>query len=179
MALKAAGIVRRGRSERAGVALDLHDASEVRRAWEGMEEELGPAALVEVVVQAMAPPGAELRVAVEPHPALGPVVTFGLGGVLADAIGDRVPRLVPFAPGEAAAAVAASRANRAIGSDERAVSGVIDMLERVACLVDDHPELHTLVINPALASTDGAWVVDVTAHVRPAPAAVDPVRRLV
>ncbi len=179
VALKAAGIVRRGRSERAGVALDLHDASEVRRAWEGMEAELGPAALVEVVVQAMAPPGAELRVAVEPHPALGPVVTFGLGGVLADAIGDRVPRLVPFAPGEAAAAVAASRANRAIGSDERAVSGVIDMLERVACLVDDHPELHTLVINPALASTDGAWVVDVTAHVHPAPAAVDPVRRLV
>jgi hypothetical protein len=75
--------------------------------------------------------------------------------------------------------VAASRASRAIGSDERAVSGVIDLLERVACLVDDHPGLHTLVINPALASTDGCWVVDVTAHVRPAPAHVDPVRRLV
>ena len=179
VALKAAGMVRRGRSERAGVALDLHDASEVHRAWQGMADELGPAALVEVVVQAMAPPGTELRVAVEPHPALGPVLTFGLGGVLADAIGDRVPRLVPFAPGEAAAALAASRASRAIGTDERAVSGVIDLLERVACLVDDHPELHTLVINPALASTDGCWVVDVSAHVRTAPVHVDPVRRLV
>jgi acyl-CoA synthetase (NDP forming) len=179
VALKAAGIVRRGRSEGAGVALDLHDASEVRRAWRGMAEELGAAALVEVVVQAMAPPGVELRVAVEPHPSLGPVLTFGLGGVFADAIADRVPRLVPFAPGEAAAAVAASRASHAIGSDERAVSGVLDLLERVACLVDDHPDLHTLVINPALASTDGTWVVDVTAHVRPAPVHVDPVRRLV
>ena len=71
VALKAAGMVRRGRSERAGVALDLHDTSEVHRAWQGMADELGPAALVEVVVQAMAPPGAELRVAVEPHPPLG------------------------------------------------------------------------------------------------------------
>jgi hypothetical protein len=65
VALKANGIVRRGRSERAGVALDLHDAAEVRRAWQGITEELGAAAMVEAVVQAMAPPGAELRVAVE------------------------------------------------------------------------------------------------------------------
>ena len=67
-------------------------------------------AMVEAVVQTMAPPGVELRVAVEPHHALGPVVTFGLGGVLADAIDDRVPRLVPFATGDAAAMIAASRA---------------------------------------------------------------------
>jgi acyl-CoA synthetase (NDP forming) len=72
VALKANGIVRRGRSERAGVALDLHDAAEVRRAWRGITDELGAPAMVEAVVQAMAPPGAELRVAVEPHPLLGP-----------------------------------------------------------------------------------------------------------
>jgi acyl-CoA synthetase (NDP forming)/GNAT superfamily N-acetyltransferase len=179
VALKAAGIVRRGRSERAGVALDLHDAGEVRRAWEGIAEELGPAALVEAIVQRMAPPGVELRIAVEPHPALGPVVTFGLGGVLADAIGDRVPRLVPFSAGEAASAIAASRAARALEDDEVAHAAVIQLLERVACLADDHPELDALVINPALASREGAWVVDVTAHVRPAPAHDDaPLRRL-
>jgi hypothetical protein len=160
------------------VALDLHDATELRRAWEGMSDELGPAALVEAVVQRMAPPGVELRVAVEPHPALGPVVTFGLGGVLADAIGDRVPRLVPFSAGEAAAVIAASRAGRAL-SDDRPRQAVVELLERVACLADDHPELDALVINPALASHEGAWVVDVIAHVRPAAAHADSVRRLV
>jgi acyl-CoA synthetase (NDP forming) len=178
LALKAAGIVRRGRSERAGVALDLHDATELRRAWEGMSDELGPAALVEAVVQRMAPPGVELRVAVEPHPALGPVVTFGLGGVLADAIGDRVPRLVPFSAGEAAAVITASRAGRAL-TDDRPRQAVVELLERVACLADDHPELDALVINPALASHEGAWVVDVIAHVRPVAAQADSVRRLV
>ena len=169
VALKANGIVRRGRSERAGVALDLHDAAEVRRAWQGITEELGAAAMVEAVVQAMAPPGAELRVAVEPHPLLGPVLTFGLGGVLADAIGDRVPRLVPFGAGDAAAVIAASRAGRALDGDPRVTDAVIDLLERVGWLADDHPELDPLVINPALGSAEGAWVVDVTAHVRPAP----------
>ena len=165
VALKANGIVRRGRSERAGVALDLHDAAEVRRAWQGITEELGAAAMVEAVVQAMAPPGAELRVAVEPHPLLGPVVTFGLGGVLADAIDDRVPRLVPFGAGDAAAVIGASRAGRALDGDPRVTDAVIDLLERVGWLADDHPELDRLVINPALGSAEGAWVVDVTAHV--------------
>jgi acyl-CoA synthetase (NDP forming) len=178
VALKANGIVRRGRSERAGVALDLHDGSEVRRAWNGIAEELGPAAMVEAVVQAMAPPGAELRVAIEPHPQLGPVLTFGLGGVLADAIDDRVPRLVPFGAGEAAAVVAASRAGRALDGDPRVADAVIDLLERVSWLAEDHPEVDRLVINPALASAEGTWVVDVTAHVHPAPHPTDPVRRL-
>ena len=68
VALKANGIVRRGRSERAGVALDLHDAAEVRRAWRGITDELGAAAMVEAVVQAMAPPGAELASRLSPTP---------------------------------------------------------------------------------------------------------------
>jgi len=178
VALKANGIVRRGRSERAGVALDLHDGAEVRRAWNGIAEELGAAAMVEAVVQSMAPPGAELRVAIEPHPLLGPVLTFGLGGVLADAIDDRVPRLVPFGAGEAAAVVAASRAGRALDGDPRVTDAVIDLLERVSWLAEDHPEVDRLVINPALASGEGTWVVDVTAHVHPAPRHTDPVRRL-
>jgi acyl-CoA synthetase (NDP forming)/GNAT superfamily N-acetyltransferase len=179
VALKANGIVRRGRSERAGVALDLHDAAEVRRAWRGITDELGAPAMVEAVVQAMAPPGAELRVAVEPHPLLGPVLTFGLGGVLADAIDDRIPRLVPFGAGDAAAVIEASRAGRALDGDPRVTDAVIDLLERVGWLVEDHHELDRLVINPALGSAEGAWVVDVTAHVRPAPHLTDPVRRLV
>ena len=178
VALKAAGIVRRGRSELAGVALDLHDSTEVRRAWAGIEGELGANAMAEAIVQCMAPPGVELRVSVAPHPTLGPVVTFGLGGVYADAIGDEVPRLVPFLVGEAAETVKASRAARALVDDEARRSAE-DLLERVASLADAHPEIDRLVINPLLASSGGSWVTDVTVHVRPATAHADtPVRRL-
>ena len=179
VALKAAAIARRGRSERAGVALDLHDAAEVGRAWRGISAELGPAALVEAVVQRMAPPGARAARRVESASrSLGPVLTFGLGGVLADAIGDRVPRLVPFAAGEAAAWSPRRGRPRRWPTTSGRIDGVIDLLERVACLADDHDELETLVINPALGSPEGAWVVDIMARVRPAPARADPVRRL-
>jgi acyl-CoA synthetase (NDP forming)/GNAT superfamily N-acetyltransferase len=178
VALKAAKIVRSGRSERAGVALDLHDAGEVRRAWSGIEDELGPGALTEAIVQCMAPPGVELRVKVEPHPPLGAVLTFGLGGVFADAIGDEVPRLVPFLAGEAAAVIGASRAARALIDDEARRSAE-DLLERVAHLADAHPEVESLLINPVLASRGGSWVTDVSVHVRPAVAHADtPLRRL-
>jgi ATP-grasp domain len=85
---------------------------------------------------------------------------------------------VPFPAGEAAAMVAASRAAGAVSDDERTLSGVVDLLERVACLAAGHDELETLVINPALASPEGAWVVDSMIRVRPAPARTDPVRSM-
>jgi acyl-CoA synthetase (NDP forming) len=176
--LKSTAIVRTGRSERAGIALDLHDEAELARAWAAIEAELGSAALVEAIVQRMVRPGVDLRVTVELHRMFGPVVTFGLGGMLADAIGDRVPRLVPFAPGEAAAVIGASRAAFAL-TDRDARRGVEDLLERVALLADDRAELDSLVINPALASPDGCWVTDATARVCPAERQADtPVRRL-
>jgi hypothetical protein len=86
---------------------------------------------------------------------------------------------VPFGTGDAAAVIEASRAGRALDGDPRVNEAVIDLLERVGWLADDHPELDRLVINPALGSAEGTWVVDVTAHVRPAPRPTDPVRRLV
>jgi len=89
-----------------------------------------------------------------------------------------VPRLTPLARGEAAALIGASRASRAL-TDAATRRGVQDLLERVACLADEHTELDTLVINPALASPAGCWVTDVVVHVRPAPSHADlSVRRL-
>jgi acyl-CoA synthetase (NDP forming) len=176
--LKTASIARTGRSERAGVALDLHDPTELGRAWQAIEAELGPGALDRSVVQRMVPPGVELRLLVQQHPLLGPVVTFGLGGILADAIGDRVHRLAPFAHDEAAAMIAASRASFAL-EDRAARASAQDLLERVARLADDRDEVDGLTINPALASREGAWVTDVVMRVRPAPGDADTdVRRL-
>ena len=43
----------------------------------------------------MVPGGADTIVAVDAHPSFGPVVSFGLGGAFADAIGDRAVRALP------------------------------------------------------------------------------------
>ena len=78
---------RPGRSAQAGVALDLARADDVRRAVALMREHLGDDA-DHVLVQEMVAPGVDLRIQVVAEGDLGPVVTVGLGGAHAEAIGD-------------------------------------------------------------------------------------------
>ena len=75
-------MTRRGRSEAAGVALDLHDADAVRAAYGRMQQSLG-VGMAEALVQVMTEPGLETAVGIRHDPTFGPVVTFGLGGAFA------------------------------------------------------------------------------------------------
>jgi acyl-CoA synthetase (NDP forming)/GNAT superfamily N-acetyltransferase len=169
--LKATGLTRRARSESGGVALDIQGADGLRTTYDRMVRALG-VAMNEAVVQRMVPGGADTIVAVDNHPSFGPVVSFGLGGAFADAIGDRAVRALPLTDLDAEDLVRSSRAFRAIemvGSDTGAIA---DVLCRVGYLVDNVPEIDGLVLNPLLVSPAGACVVD--ARVRVAPVVASP-----
>ncbi len=179
VALKAAGLPRLARSESGGVALDLQSPDEVRGAYDRMRAALG-AGMAESVVQHMVPAGVETIITVEAHPALGPVVSFGLGGAFADAISDRSARSLPLTDLDAAELVASSRAAVALDATCANQAAVQDVLCRVAHLVDAVPEITRLRLNPVLVSPAGAWAIDAAIHVAPVPPSpLDaPVRRL-
>jgi len=119
-----------------------------------------------------------VRVELHTDAALGPVVTVGLGGIFADAIGDRVSRLPPLTPAAAMDMVVEARVGVALANDPAATARVVDLLERISRMIDEHPEIDVLDLNPVLAASDACWVVDATVHVSPPPAAVLPLRRL-
>ena len=178
VALKAAGLVRLARSESGGVALDVQSAEQLRGAYERMTAALGPA-MAEAVVQRMVPGGVETCVAVEAHPAFGPVVSFGLGGAFADMIADRPARSLPLTDLDAAELVSSSRAAEALAALGVDVVAVEDLLLRVGLLADDVPELHHARLNPVLVSPAGTWVLQAELRVAPLPSLpVDPVRSL-
>lgn len=166
---------RRGRSARAGVALDLASADDVRQAVAVMDEHLGDDAAM-VLVQHMVEPGVDLRVHVTLDPRLGPVVTAGLGGVDADAIGDEVSRLAPISAPGARSMLAATRAGTVL--DEVADEHGVDVIVRVAQLASDHPEIVEIDLNPVIISEFGAMVTDASVRIAPATAAEHPLRRL-
>ena len=175
---KAAGLVRLARSESGGVALDVQSAEQLRGAYERMTAALGPA-MAEAVVQRMVPGGVETCVAVEAHPAFGPVVSFGLGGAFADMIADRPARSLPLTDLDAAELVSSSRAAEALAALGVDVVAVEDLLLRVGLLADDVPELHHARLNPVLVSPGGTWVLEAELRVAPLPSQpVDPVRSL-
>ena len=166
-----------GRSVLAGVALDLADGDGVFDSVAMMHAALGADA-DEVVVQAMIPPGLDLRIRSTVDERVGPLVAIGLGGATADLLVDESSRLAPLSPAGATALVGGSRAGPALDAAGLPSDAVVDTVLRLAQLVSDHPEVVFADLNPIVVSADRAWVTDATIAV--APARVDPgqLRRL-
>lgn len=177
VALKAGDRVPHRRGIAGGVALDLADGAAVMSSWAAMEVVRGTR-LAEAMVQRMVPGGLEVRVQMHTDPSVGPVVTAGLGGIFADAIGDRASRLPPLTPGGAGEMIDGSRLAVALRGDPVSRAHLVDVLERVSRLVDEHPELDALDLNPVLVGPGGCWVVDATMHVSPPASVPLPLRRL-
>ncbi|MEZ5250616.1 MAG: acetate--CoA ligase family protein [Ilumatobacteraceae bacterium] len=150
---------RAGRSAEAGIALDLADADAVRDAAVVMRASLGADAAC-ITVQQMVPPGVDVRIRCTTDERLGPVITVGLGGIMADAIGDEESRLAPVSAAAAANLVQSSRLGHALAGAGLLIDALVDTITRASHLVDQHPAVLELDINPAIVSRGGCWVVD-------------------
>ena len=115
-----------------------------------------------IVVQRMVPPGVDVRIRCTTDGRLGPVVTIGLGGVHAEAIGDESSRLAPVSPAGAANLVAAVAGRCGAGARPASTrEPLVDTVVRIGRLVVDHPEIDELDINPAIVGSAGCQVADV------------------
>jgi acyl-CoA synthetase (NDP forming)/GNAT superfamily N-acetyltransferase len=156
-----------GRSLRAGVALDLPDAASVTAAAAVMTAELGDDADF-VVVQAMAPPGVDLRIHTTVDDEAGPLVSVGIGGIDADLIGvDEPVRLAPLSEHGATSLVAESQAGHALAQAGIVPSAFVDLLIRCAQLASDHAEIRSLDLNPVITTAAGCAVTDAVVNVAP------------
>ncbi|MEJ3743536.1 GNAT family N-acetyltransferase [Actinomycetes bacterium KLBMP 9797] len=159
VALKTAGEAMRHRLDLGAVRLDLADATAVSRAYQELAAVFGPG----VLVQPMVPPGVACVVETAEDPVFGPVVGFGLGGVATDLLGDRAWRAAPLTDRDAAALVDEPRAAPLLRGYRGAApvdrGAVEDLLIRVGRLVDEHPEVRSLRLNPVLARPDGVSVL--------------------
>src|SRR4051794_37362679 len=145
----------RHRSDLGGVRLDLADDEAVRTAFAAI-----PAG-DPVIVQEMAAPGVATVVEVVDDPSFGALVSFGLGGVATDLLGDRAYRTLPLTDLDAAELVRAPRAWPLLdgyrGSEPVDVAALEDLLLRVARLADDLPEVLRLRLEPVLVGPAEAW----------------------
>lgn len=158
--LKALGL--QHKSDAGGVALGLRDTKALRRAFTGMQALGAPGYTVEEMLDAGR--ATELIVGVRADPRFGPVVMVGMGGILAEVLGDVAFALAPI---DAAAALALLESLRAVGVlrgvrgrpgiDFPAAAAAIVRIVNVALL---HPELREIEVNPLLAGPAGAVGLD-------------------
>ena len=168
---------RPGRSAEAGVALDLPDAAAVHDAVVVMRASLGSDA-DGIAVQRMVPPGVDVRIRCISDPRVGPVITVGLGGINADAIGDETSRLAPVSTAAAENLVQSSRAGAALANSDIPIDDLVDTIVRVSRLAFDHPEITELDLNPVIVGRAGCHVVDAHLTLDAATRPDGPLRRL-
>jgi acyl-CoA synthetase (NDP forming) len=145
----------RDRTDLGGIRLDLPDAEAVRAAHAAI-----PAG-DPVIVQQMAAPGVATVVGVVDDPSFGALVSFGLGGVATDLLGDRAYRTLPLSDLDAAELVRAPRAYPLLagyrGSEPVDTAALEDLLLRVARLADDLPEVLALALEPVIVGPANPW----------------------
>jgi acyl-CoA synthetase (NDP forming)/GNAT superfamily N-acetyltransferase len=162
VALKAAGQALRHRIDLGAVRLALADEDDVRAAYADLSRAFGP----DVLVQTMVPPGVGCTIEVVEDPAFGPVIGFGLSGVVSELLGDLAWRAAPLTDRSAAALVDEPRAAPLLhgyrGSAPVDRDALIDLVLRVGRLADEHPRVRSLSLNPVLARPDGYSILHAT-----------------
>ncbi|WP_320779979.1 GNAT family N-acetyltransferase [Streptomyces sp. CRN 30] len=177
VALKATAPHLRHRADLGGVRLDLADEEQLRRAYCELTDLFGAPAELRPVVQAMAPRGVDTVVRAVIDPAAGAVLSFGLAGAASQLLGDVAHRLVPVADRDAASLVRSIRTAPLLfgwrGSDPVDTGALEELLLRVSRLVDDHPEVVAVALEPVVVATRGLSVLGATVRLSRPPARDD------
>ncbi|MGW2490370.1 GNAT family N-acetyltransferase [Streptomyces sp. NPDC001606] len=177
VALKATAPHLRHRADLGGVRLDLAGEEELRRAYAELTELFGAPEELRPVVQGMAPRGVDTVVRAVIDPAAGAVLSFGLAGAASQLLGDMAHRLIPVTDREAASLVRSIRTAPLLfgwrGSTPVDTPALEELLLRVSRLVDDHPEVVAVTLEPVVVAPHGASVLGATVRLAPPPARDD------
>ncbi len=163
------------KSDVGGVILNLADAAAVRDAYERMMEAIHaaqPQARIDgVSVQRQAQPGTEVIVGVSRDPQFGPVLMFGLGGVLVEVLRDVAFRLVPLQPRDAREIIREIKGFPLLqgyrGAEPADLAALEHLVLALSRFVEEHPEVEELDLNPVFAYPDRAVAVDARVIVSP------------
>ena len=158
-----------------GVKLGLNNEDDVGNAYDGiisMIKKQEPSAKIKgVSVQPMARPATEVIIGMSKDPQFGPVLMFGLGGILVEVLKDVSFRIVPLTRRDAREMIGEIKGYPILegyrGQEPANIAVLEELLLKVSEFVDSRPEIAELDINPIFAYSDGALAVDARVILEP------------
>jgi len=156
------------KSDSGGVKVNLADKNAVEQAYDEIMTSCkgyDPDAYIEgVAVQSMAKAGTEIIMGMIKDASFGPVVMFGLGGVLVEVLKDVSFRIVPIELADAAEMTSEIQGKKLLegyrGQEPADVPFLQEMLVKLSDFVDATPGIEEIDMNPVFAYKEGAVVVD-------------------
>jgi acyl-CoA synthetase (NDP forming) len=146
------------------VVVGIGSAAEVRRTYADLVAR-SPVVPDGILVCPTAAPGVECVVGVSQDALFGPVVMFGLGGVLVEVLGDVTFRVPPFDRAEAGRMICEVKGFPLLtgvrGQPKADLKALVDVILKVQRLAVDHTEtIAELDINPLVVHPTGATALD-------------------
>lgn len=156
------------KSDAGGVKLSLDTAAQVGRAYDEIMKSVGkqyPEADIRgISVQKMARPGVEVIIGMSTDPQFGPVIMFGLGGIMVEILKDVSFRIVPLAARDAREMIREIKGYPVLegyrGQAAVDIANLEALILKVSAFIEQHPEVEELDLNPVFAYADGAVAVD-------------------
>jgi acyl-CoA synthetase (NDP forming)/RimJ/RimL family protein N-acetyltransferase len=169
--LKATADRLRERPDLAHVWRSIDNQTEMRQAWRSLNDIITESESAGFVVQKNAPPGVPVTIASMEDPLFGPVVSFGISGPLTELLEDRSYRIPPLGERDAEAMVREIKAAPILfgyrGSEAVDVPELERLVQRVAQLQHDLPQVAALDLSLVLAGADGLTVLTAAGRVEP------------
>lgn len=166
--LKVSSVEITHKSDAGGVKVNLKDGAGVEAAYDEIMASCKaayPEADIEgVAVQGMAKMGTEIIMGMIRDDSFGPVVMFGLGGVLVEVLKDVSFRIVPIEKNDAVEMIDEIQGKKLLegyrGQDPVDIAHLQEMLVKLSDFVDRTPGIEEIDMNPLFAYSKGAAVVD-------------------
>ncbi len=156
------------KSDIGGVALGIEGDKAVRDTFKHLMSLTDDA--TGVLVQEMVEGGLEVLVGMTEDPAFGPLMVFGMGGVLVELVGDVAFRINPVTDLEAKEMVRSIKSAKLLDGYRSTPPADVDALEqvilRVSALAEAVPEISEMDLNPVKVLTPGNGVALVDARIR-------------
>jgi acyl-CoA synthetase (NDP forming) len=156
------------KSDSGGVKLGLTNAAQVGKAYSEIVSSINkayPEARIDgVSVQTMAPPGVEVIVGMSKDAQFGPVLMFGLGGILVEVLKDVSFRIVPVTERDAREMIKEIKGYPLLegyrGQKPASIPALEQLVVKVSQFVEKNPQIKELDLNPIFAYPDKAVAVD-------------------
>ena len=156
------------KSDSGGVKLGLANVSQVGNAYSeivlSIRRRLPEARIQGVAVQKMAPPGVEVIIGMNKDAQFGPVLMFGLGGILVEVLKDVSFRLVPLTRKDAGEMIKEIKGYPLLqgyrGQEPADIPFLEQLMVKVSDFVEQYPQISELDLNPVFAYRDEAIAVD-------------------
>jgi acetyltransferase len=156
------------KSDAQGVELNVRTKEEARRAYRniiGNAREYNPEADIKgVLVTPMAAEGVEVIIGTKEDDQFGPVIMFGMGGILVEILKDVSFRVLPLSHRAAKVMVNEIKSARLLEGFRGKPSGDKKALQKLLLkcseLVEAYPEIEEMDLNPVIVHEKGCSVVD-------------------